>query len=107
MHDCTTNIMMYTLSQEAYCHCGKEENCTIINDTKDFHRIKPNTIKTMKVGLAKYGPMSCSINADAKTLRFYSKGVYNDPDHSSKEIIYLLYLDNMHNPLITNNTIER
>jgi hypothetical protein len=40
----------------------------------------------MKVALAKYGPISCSVNADAKTLRFYSKGVYNDPDHSSKEI---------------------
>lgn len=73
--------------QEAYCHCGQTENCTIIDDAKHFYRIKPNTVKTMKVGLAKYGPISCSINADAKTLRFYSKGMYNDPDYSSKEII--------------------
>jgi hypothetical protein len=77
---------LYSLSQEAYCHCGRKDNCTIIDDTKDFYRIKPNTVQTMKVALAKYGPISCSINADAKTLRFYSKGVYSDPDYSSKEI---------------------
>ena len=49
-------------------------------------------MKTMKVALAKYGPISCSINADAKTLRFYSKGVYNDPDHSSKEFETIPYI---------------
>lgn len=82
----SNNVLLHSLSQEAYCHCGRKDNCTIIDDTKDFYRIKPNTVQTMKVALAKYGPISCSINADAKTLRFYSKGVYSDPDYSSKEI---------------------
>ncbi|XP_028397683.1 counting factor associated protein D-like [Dendronephthya gigantea] len=72
------------LGQEAYCHCGQDENCTVIDNAKDFYRVRPNTVKTLKLALAKYGPISCSINADAKTLRFYSKGVYNDPENSKK-----------------------
>ncbi|XP_048583024.1 counting factor associated protein D isoform X2 [Nematostella vectensis] len=66
------------LAQEGYCHCAKTDKC----DTVHFERVMtvPKYNQTaLRRGLALYGPASIAINVNRKSLKFYSGGVYDDP----------------------------
>ena len=42
-------------------------------------KVKKRYPKALKFALVTHGPIAASVNADQKTFRFYSHGVYNDP----------------------------
>ena len=43
----------------------------------------------MKLALVTHGPIASSVNADTKTFRFYSHGIYDDPK-CGKEIVIVV-----------------
>ncbi len=45
-------------------------------------KVKANDANALKRAIALYGPATASINTEAKTLKFYSKGIYNDKECS-------------------------
>ena len=48
----------------------------------------------MKLALVTHGPIASSVNADTKTFRFYSHGIYDDPK-CGKKIIIVVKLRNL------------
>ena len=44
--------------------------------------VKKKDEKALIRGLAKFGPASIAINVGRKSLKFYSSGVYDDPECS-------------------------
>ncbi|XP_048583026.1 pro-cathepsin H isoform X2 [Nematostella vectensis] len=66
------------LAQEGFCHCGKTSNCTT-HHISGFMRVKKHNPTLLKFALATHGPIASSLNADQKTFRFYSHGIYDDP----------------------------
>ena len=72
---CTT----YFCSQEGYCHCEEKDNCTVVKfDT--ITTVRKRSEKALQHGLASFGPASIAINVNKKSFKFYSSGVYDDPD---------------------------
>ena len=64
--------------QEGFCHCGRKDNCTVAR-IDGFIQVKKHSFKALRFALATHGPIASSINADRKTMRFYSHGIYDDP----------------------------
>jgi len=71
------------LAQEGFCHCGQSDNCTFAH-INGFVRVKKNNSDALKVALVTHGPIASSVNSDRKTFRFYSHGIYDDPDCGKK-----------------------
>ena len=46
--------------------------------------MKKNNSDEMKLALVTHGPIASSVNADTKTFRFYSHGIYDDPKCGKK-----------------------
>ena len=71
--------IFYVFTQEGYCHCEEKDNCTVVKFNK-LTTVKKLNEKALKQGLARFGPASVAINVNKKSLKFYSSGVYDDPD---------------------------
>ena len=72
-------ILLLYFTQEGYCHCEEKDNCTVINfDT--ISTVKKLDETALKHGLVSFGPASVAINVNKKSFKFYSSGVYDDPD---------------------------
>ena len=41
-------------------------------------KVAPNNAKALMKAIAMYGPATASINTEAKTLKFYKHGIYDD-----------------------------
>ena len=44
-------------------------------------------VDELKEGLARFGPASIAVNVDKKSFKFFSKGVYDDPECSKLKIM--------------------
>ncbi|XP_029202306.2 KDEL-tailed cysteine endopeptidase CEP1-like [Acropora millepora] len=71
------------LAQEGFCHCGESENCTVAH-IKGFVRVPKNNSEALKYALVTHGPIASSVNSDRKSFRFYSHGIYDDPECGKK-----------------------
>lgn len=69
----------FILFQEGFCHCGESENCTVAH-IKGFVRVPKNNSDALKYALVTHGPIASSVNSDRKSFRFYSHGIYDDPE---------------------------
>ena len=79
--------------QEGFCHCGKKEKCAVAR-IEGFMRVKKHYPKALKFALVTHGPIAASVNADPKTFRFYSNGVYDDPLCSKYVLVMVGLRDN-------------
>ncbi|XP_068679493.1 counting factor associated protein D-like [Montipora foliosa] len=71
------------LAQEGYCHCAEDDDCEVVK----FQRlvtVKKLDENALIQGLARFGPASVAISVGRKSLKFYSSGVYDDPECSEK-----------------------
>jgi hypothetical protein len=51
----------------------------------------------LKQAIAQYGPISVLINTQPKSFKFYSSGIYYDPECSGKLTFFIEFpLDNFH-----------
>lgn len=73
-----------SLLQEGYCHCAEEDHCEVVK-FKRLVTVKKLDEKALIQGLAKFGPASIAISVGRKSLKFYSSGVYDDPECSKSE----------------------
>ena len=69
--------------QEGFCHCGNRDNCTATH-ISGFLRVGKNSSAALKLALVSHGPIASSVNSDKKTFRFYSHGIYDDPECGKK-----------------------
>ena len=69
------------LPKEGYCHCAEEDRCDVVK-FKRVVTVKKHDEEALKQGLAKFGPASIAISVGRKSLKFYSSGVYDDPECS-------------------------
>lgn len=77
-------------SEKSYPYVGQETSCkydpeeSAANDTgfMDVHKHEKSLMKAV----AFVGPISVGIDAGHTTFQFYKKGIYYDPDCSSKEL---------------------
>ena len=58
-------------------------NSLILNVSFHPSSVTANDLDALKVALAKHGPISVGIDASHKSLSFYSRGVYYEPDCSN------------------------
>ena len=69
------DIALLFLLQESPC---KESNYSVGATIDSFMKVAPNNAKALMKAIAMYGPATASINTEAKTLKFYKHGIYND-----------------------------
>ena len=63
------------LFKESSC---KTKNYTVGAKIDSFMKVQANSASALMKAIAHYGPATASINTEAKTLKFYKSGVYND-----------------------------
>ena len=63
------------LFQEGYC---KTKGLKIGAKIHSYRRVKRYNREALKKALAYHGPATISINANPKTLKFYSHGILDD-----------------------------
>ena len=56
----------------------KAENYSVGASIDSFMKVAPNNAKALMKAIAMYGPATASINTEAKTLKFYKHGIYDD-----------------------------
>jgi len=63
------------LGMESSC---KTSNYSVGATIDTFMKVAANNAKALMKAIAMYGPATASINTEAKTLKFYRNGIYND-----------------------------
>eukprot|EP00795_Rhopilema_esculentum_P007455 gene7455-13221_t len=63
------------LGMESSC---KTKNYTVGAKIDSFMKVQANSASALMKAIAHYGPATASINTEAKTLKFYKSGVYDD-----------------------------
>ena len=84
---CNRKIIKLNSWSPYFLYFPKERNCLTKNLTTgasidSFMKVKANSAAALKKAIATYGPATASINTEAKTLKFYSKGIYSDKECS-------------------------
>ncbi|KAK2151582.1 hypothetical protein LSH36_358g01013 [Paralvinella palmiformis] len=69
------------LSQDGYCHF---KNVTSKVHVESYITVTANSSQALKLALTNYGPISVSIDASHKSLRFYANGIYFEPKCGNK-----------------------
>ena len=63
--------------QEGYCHF---QNISIGVTVESYMNISKGNTTELKQAVAQYGPVSVLISTQPKSFKFYSSGVYYDPE---------------------------
>ena len=69
--------MLIYSSQEGTCHFDGTHRGAMIDA---FAHVPKNNNTALKIAVAKYGPAAVSINVNPLSLKFYSWGIYDDPE---------------------------
>ena len=67
--------------QEGYCHF---KNVSIGVRVDSYMNISKGNVTQLKQAIAQYGPVSVLINTQPKSFKFYSSGIYYDPECSGR-----------------------
>lgn len=86
MHVLTLSLISL---QEGYC---KTEGLKMGARIHSYRRVKRYNKEAVKKALAYHGPATISINANPKTLKFYSHGVLDDITCSEYRFLSCVYL---------------
>ncbi|XP_020293033.1 digestive cysteine proteinase 1 [Pseudomyrmex gracilis] len=70
------------LGQDGYCHI---DNVTLTAKITGYVNVPSGDVNSLKIAIAKHGPVSVAIDASHKTFSFYSNGVYYDPTCGNTE----------------------
>ena len=74
----TSSVVLIRASfslKESSC---KASNYSVGATIDSFMKVASNSAKALMKAIAMYGPATASINTEAKTLKFYRNGIYND-----------------------------
>ncbi|CAB4027431.1 digestive cysteine ase 1 [Paramuricea clavata] len=71
------------LAQEGYCHF---KNVSIGVRVDSYMNIGKENATELKQAIAQYGPISVLINTQPKSFKFYSSGIYYDPECSGSNL---------------------
>lgn len=67
--------------QEGYCHF---KNVSVGVKLHSYMKIAQRNATELKQAIAQYGPVAVLINTRPKSFKFYSSGIYYDPECSGK-----------------------
>ncbi|XP_028394716.1 uncharacterized protein LOC114518884 [Dendronephthya gigantea] len=71
------------LAQEGYCHF---RNVSIGVRIDSYMNITRGNVTELKQAISQYGPVSVLINTQPKSFKFYSSGIYYDPECSGNNL---------------------